>query len=91
MTLKNILHAVCNDQGISRSQAARNIGMTPGALFSIMNRNDGMNVKICTLVNYLDGLACEIVVRDYETGSEYTLDFDDEEIDLDTAKKKESW
>lgn len=91
MTLKNIMNNICNDQDISRSQAARNIGMTPGAFFSIMNRNSGMNIKIGTLVEYLDALMCEVVIRDFETGEEYILDFSDEEVEIHTSKKKQGW
>ena len=91
VTVKDIIHSICNEQGISLSQAAENIGMTRGALWSILGKNEGMNIKIGTLVRYIEELGCQLVVVSGETEEEYLLDGMSDDVVLDTSRRKEEW
>lgn len=91
MTVKDVFHSVCNLKGISLSQAAENIGIRQGTLWNQLDSEDGMNIKIGTLVRYLAELDCEIYVSIFDDDVELLVDGDDEEIALDGAKNREGW
>ena len=91
MTVKDIIYQICNDQGISFSQCARNIGVSKGSLWNQLDNDNGMRVKIGTLVRDLEELGCQLVVVDSETENEYVLDGEDDEVVLDGTRRHEGW
>lgn len=91
MTVKDIFHQICNDQGISFSQAARNIGVSKGSLYNQMSKKSGMRMRLETLIKDFEELGCQIFVVDSETGEEYILDGEDDGIELFGSRKHENW
>lgn len=91
MNVKDIVYSVCNEQGISLGQAARNIGISRGSLWNQLDRNGGMNVKISTLVRYLSELGCEIYISNMETEEEFLLDGEDDDVRLARSENSEKW
>lgn len=90
MTVKDILFSVCNDKQITFSEAAKNIGVSKGSLYNQLNRDDGMRIRLETLIRYFGDLECEIVIVDSLTENEYVLDGYDEGVELDRAKRKDN-
>lgn len=86
MTVKDILFSVCNDKGISFSDAAKAIDVSKGSLYSQAKRDDGMRLRVETLIRYFEALECEITITDTLTEKEYYLDGYDEEVELDRKK-----
>jgi len=91
VTVKDVIYQICNDHGISFSQAATNLGKSQGSFWNQMDRKNGMGVKIGTLVKDLEELGCQLVVVDSETDNEYIIDGYDDEILLDRSRKHEDW
>lgn len=85
MTVKDILYSVCNDREMSFSQAAENIGVSKGSLGNQMRHENGMKMKLETVIRDFGMLECEVYVIDAQTGAEYILDGDDDEVELFTA------
>ena len=90
MTVKDIMHSVCNDRGMSLREAAQNIGVSPGSLWNQLDRQDGMRVRLETLIRYFGELECEIYIVDSMTDEEYLLDGEYEEIRLDRCKNHDN-
>jgi len=92
MTVKDIMWQVCNDKEITLSEAAENIGISKGSLYNQMKKEDGMRIRLDTLIRYFGSLECEIYISDAVTGVEYILDGEDEEVKLRFAKNRDnSW
>ena len=91
MTVKDIMHSICNDRGISLNEAAQNIGISRGSLWNQLNRNGGMRVRLETLIRYLGDLECEVYVMDPMTEEEYMLDGYEEDVRLERSKNFEGW
>lgn len=86
MTVKDIMHSVCNDRGMSLREAAQNIGVSPGSLWNQLDRQDGMRVRLETLIRYFGELECEIYIVDSMTEEEYLLDGEDDDIRLNGSR-----
>lgn len=91
MTVKDLIYQICNDQGISFSQCAKNIGVSKGSLWNQMDHDNGMRIKIGTLVKDLEALGYQLVVVDSESDEEYILNGEDEDVVLDTSRRAEKW
>ncbi len=90
MTVKDALYQICNDKGISFSDAAKAIGVSKGSLYNQMHREDGLRLRVETLIRYFGDLECDIVIVDSLTESEYVIDDFDEGIELDRKKSKDN-
>ena len=86
MNVKDIIFSICNDKGISFSQAAKNMGISKGSLYNQVTRDEGMRLRVETLIRYLDELECEITITDTLTENEYVLDGFEEDIELDRKR-----
>ena len=89
MTVKDIFYQMCNDKEITFSEAAENIGISKGSLYNQMKREDGMRIRLDTLIRYFGDLECEIYISDAVTGMEYILDGEDEEVRLKRANNRD--
>ena len=90
MTVKDIIYSICNDKGITFSEAAKNIGVSVGSLYNQVTREDGMRIRPETLIRYFGDMECEIVIVDSLTENEYVLDGYDEGVELTHAKRKDN-
>ena len=86
MNVKDIIFSICNDKGISFSQAAKNMGISKGSLYNQVTRDEGMRLRVETLIRYLDELECEIIITDTLTENEYVLDGFGEDVELDRKR-----
>lgn len=90
MTVRDIMYSVCNERRMSLSQAAENIGVSKGSLANQMRNNEGMNMLLKTVINHFLMLECEVMIVDSQTGTEYVLDGDDEEVEIFTAHRTDN-
>ena len=91
MTVKDIMHSICNGRGISLREAAGNMGIHQSTIWRQLDRNNGMTIKLETLIRYLGDLECEVYVLDPMTEEEYILDGFEEEVKLERSKNFEGW
>ena len=90
MNVKDIIFSICNDKGISFSQAAKNMGISKGSLYNQVTRDEGMRLRVETLIRYLDELECEITITDTLTENEYVLDGFGEDVELNRKREADN-
>lgn len=79
MTVKEIIEIISVQTGLSKSELARKIEMKQKEnLLVPLSRNDGMGIRVRTLVEWLDKLGYQLVVTPVDYGEEMILDGENE-------------
>lgn len=78
MTVKNFIQFLCEQKEISMSTLAARIGISEKTLYATLQRNDGMGMKVSTLVKWLDALEYQIVLQSFNEDEEAIIDGEDE-------------
>lgn len=79
MTVYDVVKEVCKARQMSQSDFAERVGVTAGNLSRAIRKNDGMDMKVSTLLAWLAEMDCEITVYDSEIDDEYYLDGESED------------
>lgn len=87
MTVKDVLYSILNRRGMKISDFASDLGADRRNIHTTLSRNEGMGIKVETLLNFLDALDCELTITDTETGEDYLLDGEAEGIDYERNKR----
>lgn len=87
MTVKDVLYSILNRRGMRISDFASDAGVDRRNIHTTLSRNEGMGIKVETLLNFLDTLDCELTITDIRTGEDYLLDGDAEGIDYERNKR----
>lgn len=79
MTVKEIIEIISVQTGLSKSELARKIEMKQKEnLLVPLSRDDGMGIRVRTLVEWLDKLGYQLVVTPVDDGEEMILDGENE-------------
>lgn len=79
MTVKDVIECICIQRGVSKSELALSMGMKKRSnLLTPVYRDDGMGIRIRTLVEWLDKLGYQLVVSPVDDGEEMILDGESE-------------
>lgn len=82
MTIKNLIEVYCRKQGITQTELSQKLGYANRSSISkVISSEDGMNMKLSTLVRWLEELDCQIVIECFDNEEEYILDGEDEEVE----------
>ena len=79
MTVKNIIEVICIQRGVSKSELAQDMGLKRRSdLLTPIYKDDGMGIRVRTLVEWLDKLGYQLVVTPVDDGEEMILDGENE-------------
>lgn len=78
MTVKDLIDLYCQEQGLTQTALAQQLGITKQTLHTTLSRDNGMNMRLSTFVNWLDKMDCQIVVQRMYDGEEMVLDGEDD-------------
>ena len=79
MTVKNIIEVICIQRGVSKSELAQDMGLKRRSdLLTPIYKDDGMGIRVRTLVEWLDKLGYQLVVTPVDDGEEMILDGESE-------------
>lgn len=77
MTTKEVLQKICNDSGISMSTMSTTLGLSRSAVSKAMQENEGMSMRLDTLIKWIETYGCQLYVIDLD-GNEMLLDGENE-------------
>lgn len=79
MTVKNIIEVICIQRGVSKSELAQDMGLKRRSdLLTPIYKDEGMGVKVRTLIDWLEKLGYQLVVTPVDDGEEMVLDGENE-------------
>lgn len=79
MTVKNIIEVICIQRGVSKSELAQDMGLKRRSdLLTPIYKDEGMGVKVRTLIDWLEKLGYQLVVTPVDDGEEMILDGENE-------------
>ena len=78
MTIKNFIQFLCEQKEVSMSTLAAQMGISEKTLYTTLQRNDGMGMKVSTLVKWLENLDYQIVLQSFNEDDEAIIDGEDE-------------
>ena len=79
MTVKNIIEVICIQRGVSKSELAQNMGLKRRSdLLTPIYKDEGMGVKVRTLIDWLEKLGYQLVITPVDDGEEMILDGENE-------------
>lgn len=75
MTVKEIIICLSKQEGLTQEELAHKLGFKGSAHIAVpLSRNDGMGMRVDTLIRWLEALNSEIVIQHYDGEHEYILD-----------------
>lgn len=74
MTVKNFIYTLCIKNGMTQTEMANNLGVSKSNLYNALNRDDGMNMRLSTFIDWLDNIDCQLFIEDLNSDEEYYLD-----------------
>ena len=78
MTVREIIICLSKQEGLTQEELAHKLGLKGSANIAVpLSRNDGMGMKVDTLVRWLEALNAEIVIQYYDGEHEFILDGDE--------------
>lgn len=79
MTVKNIIEVICIQRGVSKSELAQDMGLKRRSdLLTPIYKDEGMGVKLRTLIDWLEKLGYQLVITPVDDGEEMILDGENE-------------
>lgn len=79
MTVKNIIEVICIQRGVSKSELAHDMGLKRRSdLLTPIYKDEGMGVKVRTLIDWLEKLGYQLVITPVDDGEEMILDGENE-------------
>lgn len=82
MTVKDIIVTLCKNRQVTQSEFAARLGKQSRSSIAVpLSRNEGMGMKVGTLIEWLDELDCQLVIMQNYDEEEYVLDGDSMGID----------
>lgn len=81
MTTKEVIISLSKQAGITQEQLAFKLGYkSQSNIAALLSRNDGMSIKLETLIKWLEELNAQLVVQPLNGDDDLILDGDDEGI-----------
>lgn len=74
MTAKEIVKTLMGNKNISNAQMASALNITQAALWDRLNPKKTNNMTVQKLNSMLNQMDCELIIRDKNSGQEYTVD-----------------
>lgn len=75
MTSKEILQKIMRVDDVTYEEMAERLGYSSKSMiYRMMNNDDGMNMKLKTLIKWLDELNAQIIIQPFSTDDEFLLD-----------------
>lgn len=75
MTSKEIIQKIMKIEGLNPGELTKRLNYSSRAVFyKTLNNDDGMNMKLKTLINWLNELNAQIVIQPLYSEDEYVLD-----------------
>ena len=78
MTVKDLISQYCREQNITQTALAEQIEVSKQNLHITLSRDNGMGMKLSTLMKWLDKMDCQIVIESLNDGEEVILDGEDD-------------
>lgn len=78
MTVKDLISQYCREQNITQTALAEQIEVSKQNLHITLSRDNGMGMKLSTLIKWLDKMDCQIVIESLNDGEEVILDGEDD-------------
>lgn len=87
MTVRDVVVSLLKQTGMTQKEFARKAGVTVGCVSSTLSKDDGNNMKVSTLVRWLDALGSQLVIDSVvEFKGELILDLEPEDVDYDNYR-----
>lgn len=74
MTAKELVKTLMGNKNISNAQMASALNITQAALWDRLNPKKTNNMTVQKLNSMLNQMDCELIIRDKNSGQEYTVD-----------------
>lgn len=75
MTSKEIVKKLMRIEGLNHGELTKRLNYSSRAVFyKTLNNDDGMNMKLKTLIKWLDELDAQIVIQPLNSDDEFLLD-----------------
>lgn len=89
MTVRDVIVTHLKQRGWTQERFASEMGLTVGAVSSTLSKDDGNNMKVSTLVKWLDALGAQLVIDTMVVGldEDMILDLEPEGVDYDKYKR----
>ena len=87
MTVRDVIVTHLKNRGLTQAQFAKKLGVSVGTVSNTLSKEDGNNMKVSTLVRWLDVLGSQLTVDTLlDIDEEMILDLEDEGVDYDRFK-----
>lgn len=85
MTVRDVVVSLLKQTGMTQKEFARKAGVTVGCVSSTLSKDEGNNMKVSTLVRWLDALGSQLVIDTVVGGidEDLILDLEPEGVDYD--------
>ena len=84
MTVRDVIVTHLKNRGMTQAQFAKKLGVSIGTVSSTLGNEDGNNMKVSTLVRWLDVLGSQLTVDTLlDIDEEMILDLEEEGVDYD--------
>jgi hypothetical protein len=74
MTVKEIVETLCSRNNISFTEFAEVAGVSNKTVSCTLSRNDGMGMKVETLIRWLDNFSYQLIIQSPEDEDDLILD-----------------
>lgn len=78
MTVKDLINLYCQEQGVTQTSLAQQLGITKQTLHTTLSRDNGMSMRLSTFVKWLDKMDYQIVIERISDGEEMLIDGEDD-------------
>lgn len=81
MTVKDIIVMLCKEHELSNEQLATELGYASKSNIAVpLSREEGMNMKVSTLIRWLEALDAELSVYSVSSEEEFVLNGESEGV-----------
>jgi transcriptional regulator with XRE-family HTH domain len=74
MTVKEVVETICARNGMTFTEFAETAGVSKKTVSCTLSRNDGMGMKVETLIRWLDELSYQVIIQSPEDEDDLILD-----------------
>ena len=78
MTVKDIITHYCKERNITKTYLAQMLGVTKERLYTALSRENGMNMRVSTLLDWLEKMDYEVEIEPINGGEGLVLDGEDD-------------
>lgn len=89
MTVREAIITLAEENFLSQEKLGYRLGYKdPAAVYKMISKDGAMNMKVSTLLKYLDAMDAQLIVQSIDTDTEVIIDGESEDITWARAEAK---